>query len=553
MDRDYNRRSDFPFRELIIFPLCMCLLCYPFRFDDNRGGESYRPTSRSSLRSSLSYARHARSPPRNRSPRLVADTWAPSTSRPYIGRRPRSRSPPTVRRRSRSPSFQRPYGRMRTPPRKFSPRRNEKARSPSQSFGRSRSPYSENRSQNAFWGAPKQSWETPPLSEDIRYSKRESFASHISDKYPRPSSPPRRGIIPEACSRTSFQNGDPAQGGWRDRHMGSTPRRRSPSLPRSVPSAHTSAPCSGPNSRRSSPPLHSDRAIITPFGFRSRSPASESTPYQRLPSAQDSFPSDQARSPSVNPKTPMQNETGHKSAMEGRATLCTTQKLDTVTCTLPRHGDQQIPDQLNSAHTTANTPSQPKSYSMPQRHVPPPGSHSSSPLSSQRRGPSISLLSAPTGPRGGNSRDTPWARRGPTPAAPHGPPLGPRGGSVHAGPGNEFQQHSTHRQKSATPSYEPRVQKFTNHLAGLCSIIPGGKPFSSPLDSTTEKRLSQLEADRERLFDQAAASQKWKRLVIMDWDKLDRESSVSDLKSELAEGHLQCITDGQSAHLGVTF
>ncbi len=59
----------------------------------------------------------------------------------------------------------------------------------------------------------------------------------------------------------------------------------------------------------------------------------------------------------------------------------------------------------------------------------------------------------------------------------------------------------------------------------------------------TEKRLSQLDADRGRLFEQFAESQKLKRAGLRDWDKLDRESSICALKSELAEGHLQCITD----------
>lgn len=39
----------------------------------------------------------------------------------------------------------------------------------------------------------------------------------------------------------------------------------------------------------------------------------------------------------------------------------------------------------------------------------------------------------------------------------------------------------------------------------------------------------------------------------MDWDKLDRESSIGDLRSELAEGHLQYLTDGESVHAGVSF
>jgi hypothetical protein len=68
-----------------------------------------------------------------------------------------------------------------------------------------------------------------------------------------------------------------------------------------------------------------------------------------------------------------------------------------------------------------------------------------------------------------------------------------------------------------------------------------------------EKRLAQLEMDKERLFEQIADSQRLKHLVIRDWERLDRESSICALKSELAEGHLLCITDGESMHTSTTF
>ena len=77
--------------------------------------------------------------------------------------------------------------------------------------------------------------------------------------------------------------------------------------------------------------------------------------------------------------------------------------------------------------------------------------------------------------------------------------------------------------------------------------------MASALDNTTEKRLMQLEADRERLFGHVTDSQKARRLGIMDWDKLDRESSISALRSELADGHLQRISDGEGMPMGITF
>jgi hypothetical protein len=68
-----------------------------------------------------------------------------------------------------------------------------------------------------------------------------------------------------------------------------------------------------------------------------------------------------------------------------------------------------------------------------------------------------------------------------------------------------------------------------------------------------EKRLSQLDADKDRLIEQIADSQRLKLVGLRDWDRLDRENSICALKSELAEGHLQRITDGESAHISSIF
>jgi hypothetical protein len=72
------------------------------------------------------------------------------------------------------------------------------------------------------------------------------------------------------------------------------------------------------------------------------------------------------------------------------------------------------------------------------------------------------------------------------------------------------------------------------------------------LDAATEKRLSQLEVDREKLLEQMAEKQRLKRAGLREWDRLDRESSICALKSELAEGHLQRMAD-ESIGGGVLF
>ncbi|PYI12121.1 hypothetical protein BO78DRAFT_457348 [Aspergillus sclerotiicarbonarius CBS 121057] len=209
-----------------------------------------------------------------------------------------------------------------------------------------------------------------------------------------------------------------------------------------------------------------------------------------------------------------------------------------------------------------NVPVQPKAYGNAlQGQAPPSGpSHGPKIMSLQNRGSNISLLSAPTRPRGGlGFKEPSWAgspvRRGLASAGLHGPPpTGPRSSLMPTGPGVELPRSNLNRQGSLTgPSYPPRISRHTSHLAGLRQIIPEGKVLPSSLDIAMEKRLSQLDADKDRLFDQIADSQKLRRLGNRDWDRLDRESSICALKSELAEGHLQRIADGESMQVGAMF
>ena len=75
----------------------------------------------------------------------------------------------------------------------------------------------------------------------------------------------------------------------------------------------------------------------------------------------------------------------------------------------------------------------------------------------------------------------------------------------------------------------------------------------SGLDPGSEKRLAQLEADKERLLEQIAEKQKIKRAGLRDWDRLHRDSATGALKSELAEGHLQRMTEGEGVGGGAAF
>jgi hypothetical protein len=52
-----------------------------------------------------------------------------------------------------------------------------------------------------------------------------------------------------------------------------------------------------------------------------------------------------------------------------------------------------------------------------------------------------------------------------------------------------------------------------------------------------------LKADEEKLVEQALEKQLLKRQGLRDWDRLQRESALNALRSELAEVHLQRMTE----------
>ncbi|KAK2775092.1 hypothetical protein FQN52_004070 [Onygenales sp. PD_12] len=208
-------------------------------------------------------------------------------------------------------------------------------------------------------------------------------------------------------------------------------------------------------------------------------------------------------------------------------------------------------------------PSHPQAFNKPQSATPPSGpSVVAPPTAPQNRGGNISLLSAPTRPRGGPPpaatrdgsapRDGPWAGPGryTSPPSHQKPPTGPR---VSSSSNYEAQRPPPFRHGSSSSTPYPRAQRSTNYLSGLPVILPGGKPLPSGLDPGRERRLAQLEMDKEKLLEQIEEKQKIKRAGLREWERLSREASTGALKSELAEAHLQRMTEGDGLGGGAAF
>lgn len=83
-------------------------------------------------------------------------------------------------------------------------------------------------------------------------------------------------------------------------------------------------------------------------------------------------------------------------------------------------------------------------------------------------------------------------------------------------------------------------------------IIPGGKPAPSGMNPEQEKRIKQLEEAAEKMRDEIEEKQKSKREALREWDVRQRESEREGLRSELAERHLEKLTEGEDG-AGVAF
>ncbi|PYH41891.1 uncharacterized protein BP01DRAFT_359982 [Aspergillus saccharolyticus JOP 1030-1] len=448
-----------------------------------------------------------------------------------------------------------PYLQSSNPPRRFSPRREGRNRSPHQPLWRSRSPYSDSSHREMTWsrGALKRLREASPPGQDFRQPRRER-PPLPADKYAKfePSARETNGRMP-----LLHRSRSPLHPIRRDRASDiSVSQKRPSSAKGDLSPVRTHASGSIPDSRPSSPA--NERPNTLPHQIRDRSPLHR-VPARCQPRHLDfsnrrdgrsGLSSDKLNLDEARSRLPDPDQAGTN---PGNANKDKTDRRPS--------SDAQFAEKshITSFHP-GNVPTQPKAYSTLQTQVPPSGpSHGLKALPQQIRGSNMSLLSAPTRPRGATSfKDNSWIassmRRGGVSIGLHGhPPTGPRNSITPTTPTMDGSRNASGRQNSVTGNNQLRPQNGPNHLMGLRAIIPGGKPFTSGLSVSLEKRLSQLESDKDRLVEQASDNQRLNRLSARDWGRLDRESSICALKSELADGHLQRISDNESMHLGTTF
>ncbi|KAJ5404064.1 hypothetical protein N7509_003935 [Penicillium cosmopolitanum] len=339
---------------------------------------------------------------------------------------------------------------------------------------------------------------------------------------------PRAPVPAPAPQPSSIHSQSPSQPYRREQHADMN-RDRPSSRSRQASPKHALASESNNTSRRSSPFNHAERGGLPPLQSRSGSPARHSL--YRSSGAGAGPP---GRSP--RPDQPQETVANYTRGPDNAERL-------------PRK-DSSEQGPPGAPRLNRNIPTQPRNLALNQT---PPLGPSRGPQPHNRGPHNAPALTAPTRPRHASGpRDGPWmgspsmGPRRPSSIMPsHGAPSGPRASfssPVPSGPGYRGHPGSS-RQGSSAGAVSPMTPKPPNYLAGLGSIVPGGRALPSALDVTTERRLAQLDADKEKLLEQMAATQKPRRAGLRDWDRLDRESSICALKSELAEGHLQRMAD----------
>ena len=547
-------------------------------------GESYRPGGDSSYRPSprgerdrdqgrftsdswTAERRDTRRDDRRDERREDIDSYVPPTS--SRAARPRSRSP-TFRRRSRTPPNRREdlFANRRSPSRRYSPRRSPPRR-------RSRSP-------------PPSRPRSPPESKRFR-----DFSPEPGRRSPRR----ERRFSPERCrdvrDRSPFRDSPRGGGGenYRPRSRSPLRRRQNDTWTRRSPSPRDSVPASHDTSRRSSPPIHPDRASLAGSQTKSPGPLAPRNHYDRADagSYRDRSPPPPAPAEPVEDRDlSIPREDVHMNGTEPRQ---------------PPSG----PSSHRNGNNDRPPPTGPSaSFSQPM-HSPPTGPAASMSMSAHNRGGGVSSLRPPSGPRGALGRfDGPPERdfsspRGRGSLAYRGPaPFGPRGGGYGRGESSssstrrDFGSSNTYRgDYSTSTSYRgggygrggslsvggpvggggsvsteptsfpfhgnnsssttyPRTQRFNaapttqSYLTTTEKLLPQGKLLPSGLPPDQEKRIKLLEAEAERMRAEIAEKQRAKREVLNEWEVRERESEREALRSGLAESHLQALVEGDN-------
>lgn len=539
------------------------------------GGETYRPTERITRSPPrVNYHRANRSPPRRgRTPPPYTETYVSSEPRGFEPQRSQAN-----RHRSRSPAYRgrdsgrgyrgrprspRSYTRMRSPQalRRYS-------RSPPVDVGaRMRSPY-----------PPKRAREISPVDD------RRPLSPPFVKRVERFASPQREGFERRAYS-------PPRDNGPRFRESNYRPTQRERTRSPTRRADHISRMESPMSSHRSSPQIHPDRMAIA--GSGNHSPNIRNSRVQHVPQSpayRERSPMRRGYSPPI-PMSPPRESVAYR--QRSPPPLRRHNSPPPRDRNEFRNGNGPPPNGWSNTHVDAagsnyhngdsrgppsgqGTGHYNGSYARDSPSGPPSAPIS---MSAHNRPSSASLLSAPTRPRGGNSfgrestRDGPYgappSRRGGHPPQSYhgpprhhnydreGPPQGPRGGQPNsAGPSFEsrtsYESRPAFRPNNSSSTTYPRTQRFTPHLSGVPTIVPGGKAAPSGHDPEREKRIAQLENDSKRLMEVIAEKQKAKREGSRDWERSERERMREGLKSELAEEALERM-QGETSTTGAAF
>ncbi|KAK7182940.1 hypothetical protein PSPO01_11039 [Paraphaeosphaeria sporulosa] len=516
---------------------------------DDRYSNTYRPRSPGPRIDSYRANTRDRSPPRGGVSR--ADTYTPGGGR---ASRPRSRSPASFRRRSRSPRRDDDRwraGRARSPPRRaYSPPppprrddfRNDRARSPPR------------REYDSYTRSPRRDRSPPPRERDpsparSRAARSPPRTGRYDEPRSRAQSPPRR-FSPARDTRDYRRRSPSPRRERADPYTADTWRRRSPSPARNTYASNdASGRESAATSRRSSPPpVHPSRAALVPDDRPMRDPVSA----PRSPFRERDFDRDRDYNRGRDRSRDRERERSPPRVRDGPPTG---PRGDREREFAPPSGPSSSYRNGESNYSRA-PPTGPRDRSYPSPAMSPPSGPSNStpqPPAFPRTSSHNPVLAAPTRPRGGGrgsfGYDAPrrgsatWGARG---GGYHGgPPSGPRG------PGNgptTFAPPFRGSSNSTSTTY-PRTQRFGGHLDNLPKEITGGQKAPELVDTS---KILKLEEEARKLREQIEAKEAAKRGSLREWDALGRDAENAALRSELAEQHLRSL-NGDSEVGGAAF
>ena len=568
--------------------------------------------------------------------------------------RRRSRSPQFHQRRGSPPPGNAWKGGDRPPQRRWSPRRepvrrDDRPRSPSPRRVRSRSPVAEPRRhsprgmrQRSPVGVKRTRELSPSINRGLRSpppAKRERLVSPPRGRF---EEPPRRAFSPPRARRHSpagYRNpnwqqrpqsplrrdstfGQQVGGQWKGRSPSPIPHRhrqehrveesmgresRHSSVPPS-PAGHPSRIAfqhpTGSDERSRSPPGWRDEEMHGPLqGHAQSAPRSpsERSPYHAEPmlDVERSGRWDRPRSPprtySPVPRSPpgrpdyqsMPRHRDYSPPRDENAEYYDNRQQ-------PRYGNAAGPPYRNGygAGYARGHPGGPSRNMGPSAAMTPPSGPSATPISmsAHNRPGNISVLTAPTHPRGGGGSGPPPRRdsqysgpnRGRGPPGHYPPPMhsrypypppnmsgsrdrspnsggpgvptGPRSGhgfNHGQGPPPPYRPPPLHSHNSTSRTY-PLTQRFSRHISDLPAVVPGGKVLPSNMEKSVSERLAKLQQEQKRLEQELAEKLEKKRAGVRNWDRLERESARDGLKSELAEQQVRMMS-GEGGMGGAAF